>query len=227
LTDGFQAGISLPNIDAEFHLDHGRLVCFLSFVACCFSMSARSRHELTRLLQAWCEGDQKALDEFSPLVFVELKRLARRHLLAESDRTLETGELVNEVYLRLLDWKNVQWQNRAHFFAVAAQMMRRILVDYARSRGYQKRGGGVRTVALEENAIVSKDRAREFLALDEALNRLANIDQRKSRVVELRFFGGLSVEETAVVLSVSPITVMRDWEFARSWLERELSRQNE
>jgi len=189
-------------------------------------MSERSRHELTLLLQAWSEGDQKALDEFAPLVFVELKRLARRHLIAEaSDHTLETGELVNEVYLRLLDWKNVQWQNRAHFFAVAAQMMRRILVDYARSRRYQKRGGGVRPVALEEKAIVSKDRCREFLALDEALNHLADIDQRKSRVVELRFFGGLSVEETAVVLRVSPVTVMRDWEFARSWLERELSRK--
>ncbi len=191
-------------------------------------MSARSRQELTRLLQAWSEGDQKALDEFAPLVFVELKRLARRHLVAEgSDHTLETGDLVNEVYLRLLDWKNVQWQNRAHFFAVAAQMMRRILVDYARSRRYQKRGGGVRPVALEEKAIVSKDRCREFLALDEALSRLADIDQRKSRVVELRFFGGLSVEETAVVLCVSSVTVMRDWEFARAWLARELSRKTE
>jgi len=191
-------------------------------------MSTRSRYELTRLLQAWSEGDQKALDEFAPLVFVELKRLARRHLIAEaSDHTLETGELVNEVYLRLLDWKNVQWQNRAHFFAVAAQMMRRILVDYARSRRYQKRGGGVRPMALEKTAVVSKERCREFLALDEALTRLAEIDQRKSRVVELRFFGGLSVEETAVVVGVSPITVMRDWEFARSWLERELSRKTE
>ena len=190
-------------------------------------MSAPSRQELTRLLQAWSEGDQKALDEFAPLVFVELKRLARRHLIAEApSHTLETGELVNEVFLRLIDWKNVQWQNRAHFFAVAAQMMRRILVDYARSRGYQKRGGGVRPVALEK-AIVSKDRCREFLALDEALSRLADIDQRKSRVVELRFFGGLSVEETAVVLGVSSVTVMRDWEFARAWLERELSRKTE
>jgi len=191
-------------------------------------MSARSRQELTRLLQAWSEGDQKALDEFAPLVFVELKRLARRHLIAEAPgHTLETGELVNEVFLRLIDWKNVHWQNRAHFFAAAAQMMRRILVDYARSRGYQKRGGGVRPVALEEKAIVSKDRCREFLALDEALSRLADIDQRKSRVVELRFFGGLSVEETAVVLGVSSVTVMRDWEFARAWLERELSRKTE
>src|SRR5262245_32054962 len=191
-------------------------------------MPARSPYELTRLLQAWSQGDQKALDDFAPLVFLELKRLARKHLVAEgSDHTLETGELVNEVYLRLLDWKNVEWENRAHFFAVAAQMMRRILVDYARSRRYQKRGGGVRPVVLEEGAIVSKDRCREFLALDEALNRLANIDQRKSRVVELRFFGGLSVEETAEVVGVSPITVMRDWEFARSWLERELSRETE
>jgi RNA polymerase sigma factor (TIGR02999 family) len=204
------------------------IVCFFSFVACCFSMSTLSRHELTRLLQAWSQGDQKALDDFAPLVFLELKRLARKHLVAEGpDHTLETGELVNEVYLRLLDWKNVQWENRAHFFAVAAQMMRRILVDYARSRRYQKRGGGVRPAVLDEGAIVSRDRCREFLDLDEALNRLADIDQRKSRVVELRFFGGLSVEETAVVLRVSPVTVMRDWEFARSWLERELSRKTE
>ena len=191
-------------------------------------MSPRSRPELTRLLQAWGDGDQKALDEFAPLVFAELKRLARRHLIAEApNHTLETGELVNEVFLRLIDWKNVEWQNRAHFFAVAAQMMRRILVDYARSRKYQKRGGGVRPVGLEKTAIVSKDRCHEFLVLDEALNRLAETDQRKSRVVELRFFGGLSVEETAVVVGVSPITVMRDWEFARSWLERELSRKTE
>jgi RNA polymerase sigma factor (TIGR02999 family) len=191
-------------------------------------MSTLSRHELTRLLQAWSQGDQKALEDFAPLVFLELKQLARKHLVAERpDHTLETGELVNELYLRLLDWKNVQWENRAHFFAVAAQMMRRILVDYARSRRYKKRGGGVRRVVLEEKAIVSRDRCREFLDLDEALNRLADIDQRKSRVVELRFFGGLSVEETAVVLEVSPVTVMRDWDFARSWLERELSRKSE
>jgi RNA polymerase sigma factor (TIGR02999 family) len=204
------------------------LVCFLLFVAFCFSMSTRSRYELTRLLQAWSQGDQKAFDEFAPLVFAELKRLARRHLIAEAPgHTLETGELVNEVFLRLIDWKNIHWQNRAHFFAAAAQMMRRILVDYARSRRYQKRGGGVRPLSLDKTAVVSKDRCREFLALDEALNRLAEIDQRKSRVVELRFFGGLSVEETAVVVGVSPITVMRDWEFARSWLERELSRKTE
>ena len=191
-------------------------------------MPALSQPELTKLLQAWSQGDQSALDHFAPLVFLELKRLARKHLVAEgTSHTLETGELVNEVFLRLIDWKNVQWQNRAHFFAVAAQMMRRILVDYARSRRYQKRGGGVRPLSLDKTVVVSKDRCREFLALDEALNRLAEIDQRKSRVVELRFFGGLSVEETAVVVGVSPITVMRDWEFARSWLERELSRKTE
>jgi len=191
-------------------------------------MPAPSRAELTKLLQAWSQGDQSALDQFAPLVFLELKQLARKHLVAEApSHTLETGELVNELFLRLIDWKNVQWQNRAHFFAVAAQMMRRILVDYARSRKYQKRGGGVRPVELEKTAIVSKDRCHEFLALDEALNRLAEIDQRKSRVVELRFFGGLSVEETAVVVGVSPITVMRDWDFARSWLERELSGKTE
>jgi RNA polymerase sigma factor (TIGR02999 family) len=191
-------------------------------------MSTRSRHELTKLLQAWSQGDQSALDAFAPLVFLELKQLARKHLVAERpDHTLETGELVNELYLRLLDWENVKWENRAHFFAVAAQMMRRILVDYARTRRRKKRGGGVRRVVLEEKAIVSRDRCREFLDLDEALNRLADIDQRKSRVVELRFFGGLSVEETAVVLGISPVTVMRDWDFARSWLERELSRKSE
>ena len=188
-------------------------------------MRSVSRKELTGLLQAWSDGDQAALDKLAPLVFAELKRLARRHLAAEgSPHTLESGALVNEAYLRLVDWKNVRWQNRAHFFAVSATMMRRIIVDYARSRGYQKRGGGLRPLPLQETAVASKNRAREFVALDEALNRLAELDARKSKVIELRFFGGLSVEETAMVLGVSEITVMRDWQFARSWLERELSR---
>src|SRR5215467_6156974 len=182
-----------------------------------------SKEELTRLLQAWSDGDSEALEKLSPVVYRELKVLARRQLAGEgSAYTLESGALVNEAFVRLIDWKNVRWQNRAHFFATSAQMMRRILVDYARAKGYQKRGGGQRPLRFLESVAVHKDRAREFVALDDALQELEKLDARKAKVVELRFFAGLSVEETAEVLQVSPITVMRDWQFARAWLEREI-----
>jgi RNA polymerase sigma factor (TIGR02999 family) len=186
-------------------------------------MVARSKEELTRLLKAWGDGDRQALDELSPIVYGELKRLARRQLADEhSAYTMESGALVNEAFVRLIDWKNVQWHNRAHFFAASAQMMRRILVDYARAKGYQKRGAGNRPLPLMESIIVQKKRAREFVALDDAMQELERLAPRKVKVVELRFFGGLSVEEIADVLQISTITVMRDWQFARAWLEREI-----
>ena len=180
--------------------------------------------DLSVLLRAWSGGDETAIERLTPIIFSELKRVAHRHLAHERpNHTLESGALVNEVFMRLVDWKNVQWQNRAHFFAAAAQMMRRILVDYARARGYQKRGGGFRKVGLDESAIVSPARSAMVLALDEALARLAVKDPRKSRVVELRFFGGLSTDEIAEVLKVSSNTVLNDWTMARAWLIREMS----
>ncbi|MFL6209566.1 MAG: sigma-70 family RNA polymerase sigma factor [Pyrinomonadaceae bacterium] len=183
-------------------------------------------HEVTRLLVAWGDGDRAALDKLLPLVYAELRRLAHRYMNRERPHhTLQTSALVNEAYLRLVDQKDVRWQNRAHFFGIAAQMMRRILVDYARGRGYQKRGGDdALRVDVDEAMIVSAERAAEVVALDDALARLAEIDARKSQLVELRFFGGLSIEETAEVLQVSPGTVMRDWTLAKAWLRRELSR---
>jgi RNA polymerase sigma-70 factor (ECF subfamily) len=183
-----------------------------------------SSNEVTQLLVAWSDGDQSARDELMPLVYEELRRLAHRYMDRERrDHTLQTSALVNEAYLRLIDQKDVHWQNRAHFFGIAAQMMRRILVDYARKRGFAKRGGDDRPVSLEEVMIVSPDRADNVVALDHALNSLAEIDPRKSRIVELRFFGGLSVEETAQVLAVSPGTVSRDWTLAKAWLRREMT----
>jgi RNA polymerase sigma factor (TIGR02999 family) len=159
------------------------------------------------------------------VVYQELRRLAHHYMRRESPgHTLQTSGLVNEAFLRLVDQRDVQWQNRAHFFGIAAQMMRRILVDYARSRRYAKRGGGVPHLSLDEALIVSDERTAEVVALDETLQRLAEIDPRKSRIVELRFFGGLSIEETAEVLAVSPGTVMRDWTLAKAWLRREMSR---
>ena len=158
-------------------------------------MRADSRPDVTRLLKAWSEGNEEALEELAPIVFAELKQLARRHMAQErANHTLESGALVNEAYLRLVDWKNVQWQNRAHFFAAAAQMMRRILVDHARARGYQKRGGEIQKVQLDESALVSESRSASLIALDDALQRLTSIDPRKSKVVEMRFFGGLTAE---------------------------------
>jgi RNA polymerase sigma factor (TIGR02999 family) len=181
--------------------------------------------EVSRLLRAWSEGDAAALDQLLPLVYEELRRMARRYMDRQSPgHTLETTALIHEAYLRLVDQSEVKWQNRAHFFGVAATAMRHILVDYARTRQAAKRGGEVRLVSLDEAAVVSRERAAEMVALDDALQALAALDQRKSRVVELRYFGGLSVEETAEVLKVSRETVARDWRLARTWLLRELSR---
>ena len=182
-----------------------------------------SRKDVTTLLKAWNEGDPYAPEKLAPLIYAELRKLARRSMRRENPQhTLETGALINEAYLRLADWKNARWENRAHFYGVACQIMRRVLVDYARSRGYQKRGGGARPVSLDEALVASSERSPDLIALDEALDRLTKLDPRKSKVVELRFFGGLSVEETAGVLNVSPFTVIRDWNFAKAWLHREL-----
>jgi len=180
-----------------------------------------SPQQLTELLVAWGDGDRAALDKLMPLVYEELRRLAHKYMGRErAGNTLQTSALVHEAYLRLIDQREVHWQNRAHFFGIAAQMMRRILVDYARSRNNQKRGGGAPRIALDEAVIVSEERAADVVALDDALKSLAKIDERKSQIVELRFFGGLSIEETAEVLKVSPGTVMRDWTLAKAWLKR-------
>jgi RNA polymerase sigma factor (TIGR02999 family) len=187
-------------------------------------MAVPLTHEVTRLLKAWTAGDERALEKLTPLVYQELHRVARRCMAKErSSHTLQTTALVNEVYLRLVDCGQINWQDRAHFFAVSAQLMRRILVDFARSRDYQKRGGGVAKVSFDEVASVCNEPDPNMVALDDALNTLAEVDERKSKVIELRFFGGLNVEETAEVLSVSAQTVMRDWRLARAWLLRELS----
>ena len=187
----------------------------------------RPQHELTQLLVDWGNGNQSAADKLMPLVYEELHRLAHHYMKHERPgHTLQTSALVNEAYLRLIDQNQVHWQNRAQFFGVAAQMMRRILVDYARSRNYQKRGGGAHPVDLDEAMIVSPERSAEVVALDEGLKGLEQFDPRKSRIVELRFFGGLSIEETAKVLDVSPGTVMRDWTLAKAWLKKEINTQS-
>ena len=187
-------------------------------------MPTPSPHEVTQLLVAWSDGDEAALERLTPLVYAELHRLARRYMSNERPgHTLQTSALVNEAYLRLIDWKNVKWQNRAHFFGVSAQLMRRILVDYARDRQCLKRGGDVIKTELDEAAVVSNEQTTDLVAVDEALHRLGVIDARKSRIVELRFFGGLSVEETAEVLKTSARTVAREWNLARAWLFRELN----
>ena len=179
--------------------------------------------DISMLLRCWSDGDQGALEKLTPIVFDELHRLARRYMKRERPgHSLQSAALVNEAYLRLVDYKRMQWQNRAHFFAVSSQLMRRILVEHARRRNL-KRGGGVQHVSLEEAAVVGGDRAADMVALDDALNALARLDARKVQVVEMRFFGGLSVEETAEVLNVSPVTVMRDWSTAKAWLYRELA----
>jgi RNA polymerase sigma factor (TIGR02999 family) len=180
---------------------------------------------VTQLLVAWTHGEQAALDQLVPLVHAELQRLAHRHMARERPgHTLQTTGLVNEVYLRLVDVNQVRWQDRVHFFAVSSQLMRRILVDFARSRRYLKRGGGAQKVTFDEALIPSPKRGQDLLLLDDALNALERVDARKSRVVELRFFGGLSVEETAEVLKVSQETVLRDWKLAKAWLTREMSK---
>jgi RNA polymerase sigma factor (TIGR02999 family) len=179
---------------------------------------------VTRLLVAWGGGDQAALRRLTPLVHQELQRIARRCMRGErAGHSLQATALVNEAYMRLVDVQRVHWRDRAHFLAMAARLMRRILVDHARSRGYQKRGGGAIQVSLADGLLVT-DKGYDLVALDDALTTLARLDLRKSGVVELRFFGGLTVEETAVALSVSPETVMRDWKLARAWLQRELRR---
>ena len=186
-------------------------------------MPVRTEKEITHLLLAWSDGDQSALDRLAPLIHAELHRLAHHYMRRERPgHMLQTSALVNEAYVRLIDWKNVRWQNRAHFFGVAAQLMRRILVDFARDRKYLKRGGDALQVSLTEAAALTVQRSADLIALDEALNALAEIDPRKVRVVELRFFGGLSVDEVAEVLKVSKETVMRDWRLAKVWLMREL-----
>jgi RNA polymerase sigma-70 factor, ECF subfamily len=185
-------------------------------------MTMPSSHEITQLLRAWSEGDQAALEQLVPLIHRELRRLAKGYMRKERPgHLLQTTALINEAYLRLIDWKDVHWQNRAHFFGVAAQLMRRILVDFARAHHRATRGGAMRQVSLDEAAAVSGERAAEFIALDEALDRLAVIDPRRSRMVESCFFGGLSEEETAGALKVSPRTVRREWSLARAWLRRE------
>ncbi len=182
-----------------------------------------SPHEVTQLLQAWSAGEQGALDKLVPVVYQELRRLAKRYMAHEPPgHTLQTTALVNEAYLRLVDVKQLNWQNRAHFFGVSAQLIRRILVDHARSRRSLKRGGDGLAVSLDEALLVGRERGPDLVALDDALKTLAATDPRRGRVVELRFFGGLSVEETAEVVRVSPETVMHDWKFAKAWLLREL-----
>jgi len=181
---------------------------------------------VTELLRAWSDGDDGALERLMPLVEAELRRLARAYMRRERrGHTLQTSALMNEAFLRLTDARSVRWQDRAHFLGISARLMRRVLVDHARYRGYHKRGGGAQRVTLDEGLVASPDPALDVVALDRALDTLAKIDPRKSRAIELRFFGGLSVEETAEVLQVSPDTVKRDWRLAKLWLLRELEGQ--
>ena len=186
-----------------------------------------STQELTCLLQAWSNGDAKALEKLTPPVYQELHRMAHQLMAGERPgHMLQTTALINEAYLRLIDWRNVQWQNRAHFFATCAGMMRRILVDFARARDYAKRGANVTMISLDEAANVSPDRSSQIVAIHEALERLERTDARKGRVVELRVFGGLEINEVAEVLQVSRRTVINDWNFAKAWLYREISGQS-
>jgi RNA polymerase sigma factor (TIGR02999 family) len=183
-----------------------------------------SPDEVTRFLKAWSTGDKRALDEIIPLVYRQLQHLAHRYMAHERcEHPLQTTALINEAYLRLVDCGKVNWQDRAHFFAVAAQLMRRILIDLARCRGYHKRGGGAAHLPLDEALSVCTETEPDLVALDDALNALAELDRRKSKVVELRFFGGLGIEEIAEVLHISSDTVTRDWKFAKLWLLRELT----
>ena len=189
-------------------------------------MSSPSPDEVTQLLLDWSHGDKAALDKLMPLVFEELRHLAHHYMRQERPgHTLQTTAIVNEAYMQLFDQARVQWQNRAHFFGIASLVMRRILTGYARSRQTAKRGGGAHQVALEEAMLVSEERVADMAALDDALNSLALIDERKSQIVEMRFFGGLSIEETAEVLGVSPGTVMRDWTLAKAWLRCEIDKE--
>jgi RNA polymerase sigma-70 factor (ECF subfamily) len=189
-------------------------------------MSESPNHEITSLLQAWSAGDELALDKLAPLVYQELHRTAHRYMARErSGHTLQTTALINEVYLRLVNVREVDWQGRAHFYAISARMMRRVLTDFARSRRYLKRGGDAIHLPFEDVLFAGREAGPVIVDLDDALNVLAAIDQRKAQVVELRFFGGFSVQETAKVLDVSVETVHRDWKFAKVWLLRELSKE--
>lgn len=182
--------------------------------------------DITALLKAWSDGDQTALELLTPIVYKELHRLAGRYMKGERPgHSLQTTALVNEAYMRLVDYKRMEWQNRAHFFAVSAQLLRRILVEHARRRNL-KRGAGFRHISLDEVAVTGSGRSADLVALDDAMKALARMDPRKERVVEMRFFGGLSVEETAEVLKISSVTVMRDWSTAKAWLYRELGGKN-
>ena len=187
-------------------------------------MAMQSDHDVTLLLVAWRDGDREALDRLIPIVHHELRRLAGHYMRGERrDHTLQTSALINEAYLRLVDHTTIAWQNRAHFFGVAANAMRRVLVDHARARGFEKRGAGAHAVPLEEAALLAGGRDEELVALDEALGELERIDARKVRVIELRYFAGLTGEEVAEVLGLSPATVQREWQAARLWLLRALS----
>jgi RNA polymerase sigma factor (TIGR02999 family) len=181
-------------------------------------------HEITQLLAEWREGNQAALDDLYPLIYDELHRLARRYMSRErKGHTLQTTALINEAYVRLVDQRNVHWANRSHFFAISAQIMRRILIDHARRYAYAKRGGGARQVSLDETATIVSGDLSEFLRLDEALKSLEELDPRRSQVVELKYFGGLNNDEIAGVLKISKNTVIRDWNMARAWLHRQLT----
>jgi RNA polymerase sigma factor (TIGR02999 family) len=205
---------SLLNATTAFENQHGREI-FLR------KIFGRMKKEVTEALRAWNEGDREALDKLMPLVYDELRRAAHRYMRRESeDHTLQTTALVHEAYLRLVDQRQTEWKSRAHFFGVAAEMMRRVLVDYARANTRAKRGGKALHISLDQAANFVKDKDLDLLRLDEALNELAKIDARRSRVVELRFFGGLDQKETAEVLGVSPATVLRDWNMAKAWLYR-------
>jgi len=188
-------------------------------------MSETSTQQVTRLLKDWSNGDQAALEQLTPLVYSELRRLAGRYLRKERpDHTLQSTALVHEAFIRMIDQRNVRWQNRAHFFGVAAQMIRRILVDHARSRYASKRGSGAPRLSLDEAIALPDRKDLDLVALDDALNSLAKFDPQQARIVELRFFTGLTVEETAEVLGISPATVKRDWVTAKAWLYRDISR---
>lgn len=183
-----------------------------------------SSNEVTELLIKWSKGDKAALDEVMPVIHSELRRMARRYMARErSGHTLQTTALINEAYLRLVDQQGVEWQDRAHFFAVSAQVMRHILVDHARKYQSEKRGAGVQKIPLDDVVVANQQRAAELVALDEALDALAAVDPRQSQIVELRFFGGLTVEETAEVMKIAPITVMREWRTAKAWLRNKCS----
>ena len=184
---------------------------------------ASSQVEVTQLLLDWGNGDKAALDKLVPVVYQELRRLARHYMRRERPgHTLQTSALVNEAYMRLVDYEHMRWQSRAHFFAVAAQAMRRILVEHARKRHFAKRGGSAIRVSFDEAAMVSEKQAADLIALDDALTNLEAIDPRKSRIVELRYIGGLNIEETAEALAISPATVQREWRSAKAWLYREI-----